>query len=446
MWGIMQPLIAPALPQIAASLNQALDNVAWLLTAFLLSAAIATPIIGRLGDIAGKRRVLLLVLAVVVAGSLIDALSHSLGVLIVGRVLQGVGAGVFPLMFGITRDEFPPRRMPGVIGLISVTLGIGSGIGIILSGVIADHLDYHDLFWLQVVSIGLCVAATRLLVPESTVRSPAGINWVGAGLLSAGLATLLLAISKSSAWGWGSANTAGLLVAAVLSFTLWAISELRSPHPLVDMRTMRIQTVWATNLTAALLGVGMFSAFVLVPQLAQTPRSSGYGLGSSVTGAGLLLLPMTLTMFILGLAAGKLQRTFGPRLILIAGCVIATAAYVVMLVAHGSATPLYLATGLLGIGVGLGFAAMSTLIVQVVPAHETGMATGFNVVARAVGSATGSAITATLLASSVNTVGTRTESGYNHAFALDAIALALAVGAAFLIPRRKAPGVVTASR
>ncbi|WP_171072371.1 MULTISPECIES: MFS transporter [unclassified Streptomyces] len=436
VWGIMQPLVAPALPDIAAQVGVAPSGAAWLLTAFLLSAAIATPIIGRLGDLYGRTQLLLVTLALVIAGSVLDATAGSLGLLVAGRVLQGFGAGVFPLVFGIARDTFRAERVPHAIGLISVTLGIGSGIGVVLSGVIVDNLDYHWIFWLQTLVLALCLLATQALVPPSRNRTTGNVNWVGAALMGGGLAGILLAVSKASAWGWGSLATLGCALGGLVLLALWTVSERRTRHPLVDMTTLRIPAVWTTNLTAVLLGAGMFSAFVLIPPFAQAPTSTGFGFGASVTTSGLLLLPMALTMFVVGSFAGHIQHRIGAKASLVAGSAVSMSAYTLLLVAHDSKLPIYGATGVLGIGVALGFSAMANLIVQAVPGHQTGMATGFNTVARTVGSAVGSALAATLLANGASSSGPAV-SGFNNAFLVAVIALALSTLTAIAIPTHK---------
>ena len=211
-----------------------------------------TPIAGRLGDIFGKKRVLVIALAGLALGSLMAALVSTLALMIVARVIQGLGGAIFPLAFGIIRDEFPPQRIAGSIGLMSGLLGIGGGLGIVLSGVILDNLSYHWLFWIPLIVTTITTVATIFFVPESPVRAPAGINWLGAVLLSGWLTALLLAASQAHGWGWGSPKTLGLLRARrPCSRSLWVWSELRSRHPLVDMRVMRLRPVWTTNLVRA---------------------------------------------------------------------------------------------------------------------------------------------------------------------------------------------------
>jgi EmrB/QacA subfamily drug resistance transporter len=424
-FALLQAMISPALGALATALHVSPADAAWALTAFLLSASVATPIVGRLGDIYGKRRMLIAVLVVLAAGTLVSALASTLGVLVAGRVAQGVGAGIFPLAFAIVRDELPRERVAGSIGLISAILGLGAGIGVVLAGVIIDLLSIHWLFWIPLAGI-LCVLAGALaFVPESPVRDRASINWTGAALMSAGLATVLLAVSRTGVWGWGDARTLTMLASGLVLIGAWVASETRSASPLVDMRMMRLRGVWPVNLLGALLGFALFSALILLPELAQSPTA---GFGDSVTVSGLLLVPLAFVMLLVGPMAGRLEARVGPRLPALSGGIATLAGFAVILAFHDSRPPLLLASALLGLGIGLAFAAMANLIVQAVPLHQTGVATGMNTVARTIGGAFGAQITATLVAASPGTI-----DGYDHAFQAIVAALALAVVAGLAI-------------
>ena len=264
----------------------------WIFTAYLLAASVATPIAGRLGDMFGKKRTLWSSLSASAAARYSPLLATTLPVMIGARAIQGLGGAIFPLAFGIIRDEFPRERVAGGIALISGLLGLGGGLGIILAGPILAHLDYHWLFWIPLVVIALTALATMLIVPESPVRAPGTVDWAGATLLSPWLICLLVAISEAPTWGWLSARTLGLIaVAARRSRSRGSAPRRGRASPLVDMRMMRLRGVWTTNLAGFLLGIGMYSAFVLIPQFVQTPTSNGYGFGSSVTQAGLFLDP-----------------------------------------------------------------------------------------------------------------------------------------------------------
>jgi MFS family permease len=306
----------------------------------------------------------------------------------------------------------------------------------VLAGPIVDHLSYHYLFWLPLIPIVIATVLTHLFVPESPIRVPGRVNWTGAALMSLGLAAVLVAVSETSTWHWLSAKTIGSIVVGVALLALWVRSESRSDHPLVEMRMMRIRGVWTTNLVAFLLGFGMYSSFILLPQLVETPRRAGYGFGASVTQAGLFMLPSTLAMLVVGAQTGRLEKRFGSKPPLLAGGTLTLASFVLLAVAHGARWEIYVAAGLLGSGIGLAFASMANLIIENVGPEQTGVATGMNTVTRTVGGGFGGAAVASLLASTVGTSGYPSANGYTAAFSLCAVALAVGVVTGFAIPSR----------
>jgi len=435
-FGLLQSLVAPALPDLQHDLHTSQAGVAWILTAYLLSASVATPIIGRLGDIHGKEHVLMIVLGILAAGALVSALAHSLSVMIVGRIIQGAGGGVFPLSFAIIRDEFPADRVSGGIGLMSSLMGIGGGAGVILAGPIIAHLGFHWIFWIPLVFVLVAALLTHLFVPESPIKAPAKVNYKAAALMSAGLAAILLAVSQAEKWGWGSAKMLGLIAIGALVCMAWVRVELRARDPLVDMRMMRLRGVWTTNLVAALFGIGMYASFVLIPTLVQEPKITGYGFGSSITEAGLFLVPSTVMMLIVGQLAGPLERRFGSKPPLLAGAACSIACYTMLAVAHDEAWQIYVASALLGLGIGLAFAAMANLIVVAVRPEQTGVATGMNTVTRTVGGAFGSQVVASILAASA-IGGHPTEHAFVVAFGVCAVALIIGLLVGLLIPQRR---------
>ena len=437
-YALLQSLVVPALPEIQRSLHTSESSVGWVLTAFLLSASVSTPIIGRLGDMYGKERLLMIVLLTLALGTLISAVASSLWLMIVGRVVQGAGGGIFPLAFSIIRDEFPNDRVPGAIGLVSSLLGIGGGAGVVFAGVVTENLSYHWLFWFPLALIVFTAYLTRRYIPESPVKTPAEINYRAAALMTVGMSAVLLAITETSSWGWGSPKTLGLLAIGFAVIAAWVREELRSREPLVDMRMMAIRGVWTTNTVAFLIGVGMYSSFVLLPELVQEPASTGYGFGASVTVAGLYLLPATFAIVAVGQMSGILERRIGSRRSLIGGALFSLASYALLVADRSLPAEIYVAAGLLGIGIGLSFSAMANLIVQNVRQEQTGVATGMNAVTRTLGGAFGGQLAATLLASNLGGGGIPTSSGFTLSFLMCLIALIGALGFALAVPRRNA--------
>ncbi|HEX4010689.1 MAG TPA: MFS transporter [Solirubrobacteraceae bacterium] len=437
-FALLQAIVVPALPVIGHALGATPSAQAWILTANLLSTAVLTPLLGRAGDIAGKDRVLTGTLAALGAGTLICALAPSLPVMLAGRVIQGAGGAIYPLAFGIVRDELPRERIPGAIGLVSSLVGIGAGLGLVIPGFILEHLSYQWLFWLPLGVIAATIALTARCVPPSPIRTRASINWLSAALMAAGLAALLVAVSEASAWGWASPATLGLLAAGAAIIAAWVAVERRAAEPLVDMRVMATRGVWTANVAAFLLGVGMYASIAIIPALVELPRSTGFGFGGSPVAAGLFMLPTAAVQLVIGPFAGRIERRLGSRMQLLAGMVCVLIGYLALVAAHATTADLLAATVVLGLGLGLGLSSLANLIVQAVTPEQTGVATGFNTVMRTLGGAFGAQLAAGCIAASAGPGGLPTDRGFTAAFAVCALALAAGVISATLVPRRRA--------
>ena len=438
-YALLQSLVIPVLPTIQAGLHTSQNSVTWVLTAYLLSAAIFTPIMGRLGDMHGKERLLVMTLVALTVGSLLAAVASSITLMIVARVIQGVGGGVLPLSFGLIRDEFPKEKVMGAIGVIAALAAAGAGLGIVLAGPIVDALDYHWLFWIPMIVMALTVIAAHLVIPESQVRTLGKISWPGVVLLSAWLVALILGISEAPTWGWGSTSVVGLLIGAVVLAVVWVVVEARSAHPLIDMNMMRIPAVWTTNLVALLLGVGMYAVFAFLPEFLQTPTSAGYGFGVSITHSGLILLPSSVFMFAFGMLSGPLSKRFGSKSVLVTGLLVGIVTFALLTFAHAAQWQILLAMVVEGIGFGLAFASMSALVVVAVPPEQTGVASGMNANVRTIGGSVGAAVMSSIVTSGIRAGSYPRESGYTHGFALLTVAAVAATIAAFFVPGRLRP-------
>ncbi len=433
-FALLQSLVIPVLTTVQHQLHTTQGAATWVLTAYLLAASIATPILGRVGDMIGKERVFVATLIALAAGSLLAAVASSIGVMIVARVIQGIGGGMIPVAFGIIRDEFPAGKVTGAVGALAALAAVGAGLGIVLAGPIVDLLNYHWLFWLPLILTVVAAVSAVLFVPESPVRTPGRISWLPAVLLSAWLVALLVALSEAPDWGWGSGRVIGLLAAAVVLAAGWVIAELRAATPLIDMKMMRRPGVWTNNLVALLIGLGMYATFAFLPEFVQTPPAAGYGFGASITRSGLMLLPAAATMFAVGMFAGRLARRLGGKVLVIAGCLAGCVAMSILAFAHTHEWEIYLASAIMGVGFGLAFSAMSALVVAAVPASQTGVASGMNANIRTIGGSIGAAVMASIVTSQLEPSGLPKESGYTIGFAVMAAALVLAALAGLLIP------------
>jgi len=433
-FAVLQSLVAPALSTIGRELQVSTGDASWVITAYLLSASVLTPILGRLGDMVGKRRVLIAVLAIMAVGTLVAALAPNLVVLIVARALQGAAGAILPLSIGIVRDELPREKVGVTVGLLSAIFGVGAGVGIVAAGPIVEHLSWHWLFWLPLVLVVIALLGAVFGMKESPVRTPGRLDMLGAAILSVSLVSLLLAISKGQAWGWGDLRTVGLLGLGVAALIVFIVVELRVNEPLIDMRLMRVRGVWATDLVALILGFAMFGTFLLVPTLLQLPAATGYGFGKTVSQSGLFLLPTVLMMIVFGPLAGLLDRRFGPKVPMFLGGVAVVVAFALPALAHGAIWQVLLSGVLTGAGIGLAFAAMSNAIIESVPAAQTGEASGVNTIARTIGSSIGTAVVAAVISSHTTARGLPTDAAFTAGFWVCAGVAVLAVLASLALP------------
>jgi EmrB/QacA subfamily drug resistance transporter len=442
-FSLLQSLINPVLPTIQRDLSTSQSTVTWVLTAWLLSAAIATPILGRVGDMVGKRRTLLIALAAIVLGNLVAAIAPTIGVLVIARVIQGLGGAIFPLAFGIIRDEFPARRVPSAVGAISAIIAVGGGLGVVLAGPIVGALGWRWLFWIPMAVTAIVAVFAFFLVPESRARSGGRINWLGAALLAGWLVALLLPLSEGHVWGWGSPIVIGLFALAAILIALWVFVEYRSGNPVIDMRMMRLPGVWTVNLVALLFGAGMFSTYAFLPQFTQTPTSTGYGFGATITESGLLLLPMLVTMAITGFLSGPISPVLSFKMQLALGSGFVAVAGALFVFFHAVAWEVAVTSGLFGLGLGLAYSAMSSLIVGAVPPNQTGAASGMSVNVRTIGGAIGTAVMSTVVTSKVDPNGLPLEAGYTAGFVVLASFAIVAALVSTLVPSaRRARAVV----
>jgi EmrB/QacA subfamily drug resistance transporter len=435
-FSVAQTTVLAALPEIARRFDTSAVTASWTVTAYLLSASVATPLAGKLGDVVGKGRVLGWVLVVFSVGSIVCALAPSIGWLIGGRVLQGVAGGVFPLAFGIVHDELPADRRALGVGLVSGMFGAGAAVGLPLAGVVIEHGELSWIFWGMLVASLPGALAAWSVVPPSPVRARRRIDGRGALTLSAGLVVTLLGISQANRWGWESPATVLCLVGGVAILVAFVALQARTADALVDVRVLRRRAVLATNVAGLCSGMAMFSAFVLVPQFAHAPTSSGYGLGLSLTDAGLVTVPMVAMMLVAAPLASAIGARIGFRLVLAAGLATGSAAFLLLAVSHGSVFAVVAGVTVLGIGIALAFAGMSVLVIAAVPSRDIGIATGINTIMRTIGAAFGTAIvTAILTADRIPGTVLPTEDAYIAAFLFSAAVALVGIGVALSVPR-----------
>jgi MFS family permease len=439
---VMQTLLVPVIKDLPQLLDTAPSNATWVLTSTLLSGAVATPIMGRLGDLYGKRRMLVLSLAVMVIGALVSAFTSELITMIVGRTLQGFAMGAIPLGIGLMRDMLPRERLGSAMALMSSSIGVGGGLALPAAALVAQHTNWHALFYgaagLGVLAIGL----TLLVVPESPMRAEGSFDLAGALGLSTGLVLLLLPITKGSDWGWSSGTTLGLFAAAVVVLLLWGLYELRVQAPLVDLRTTARPAVLFTNLASIMVGVAFYVVSLVLPQLLQLPTATGYGLGQSMVVAGLCVAPLGLTMMFTAPVYARLSARYGPKVTLIIGLLIIAIGYGGGLGLMDAAWQTIVTSVILGAGIGLAYSSLPALIVGAVPASETGAANGLNTLMRSIGTSVSSAVVGMVLANTANNVGgvaIPTMHGFRVSFLIATAAVAVGLLLALFLPKSPRP-------
>ncbi|MGW3357310.1 MFS transporter [Streptomyces bungoensis] len=439
---VMQTLLVPVIKDLPQLLGTAPSNATWVLTSTLLSGAVATPIMGRLGDLYGKRRMLIVSLAVMVVGALVSALTSDLLTMIAGRTLQGFAMGAIPLGIGLMRDMLPRERLGSAMALMSSSIGVGGGLALPAAALVAQHTDWHVLFY-GAAGLGvLSIALTLLTVPESPMRAKGSFDLLGALGLSAGLVLFLLPITKGSDWGWTSGTTLGLFAAAAVVLLLWGVLELRLTAPLVDLRTTARPAVLFTNLASIMVGVSFYVVSLVLPQLLQLPKATGYGLGQSMVSAGLLVAPLGLTMMLTAPVYARLSARYGPKVTLILGMLVIAIGYGAGLGLMSAPWQSLVIAVILGAGIGLAYSSLPALIVGAVPASETGAANGLNTLMRSIGTSVSSAVIGMVLANTAHTVGgvaVPTMHGFRVSFLIATAAVAVGLLFAVLLPRAPRP-------
>jgi MFS family permease len=402
---LTQSILIPVLPTLTVDLHTSSTNVEWLLTSTLLVAAVAVPVAGRLADLYGKKKLLLISLVAFLAGSLLCAVTSNLGLLIAGRAVTGLSMAAIPLGISLVSAALPPERARSGIALISAMLGIGGALGLPVAGAIAEHADYHILFWICVAGGAACLAGTAYFVPETPVLARGTMDVGGSILLGAALVALLLPLSEAAVWGWSDPKTIGLLIAAAALFAVFVVVERRLPSPVINVRVNARPALLLTNIASLAVGFSLFAILLGTASYVQAPPASGYGFGSSILVSGLCLLPSGVFMLIFSLLSPKISARFGPKVTLALGAVIVGLGFLERIALSGSLLDVLIGTTLAGMGTGIAYAAMPSLILLAAPRSELAAANSLNSLARTAGSSLSSALGGSILAASTISLG-----------------------------------------
>ena len=436
---LSQTLLIPVMSELPDQLDTSVANVQWLLTSTLMVAAVSVPIMGRLSDMFGRRRMLLVALAMLAVGSLIDALTSDITLLIVGRAIQGVSMAAIPIGISLVPITLPPERVPQGIAMVSAMLGVGGAVGIPVAALIAEYGEYHMLFWVTAIGGILGFVGTLVFVPDAGTKTRGGIDVIGAALFVIVVLCLLIPLAQGGDWGWTSTPIVAMLITSGVTAVLFVLVEARRRSPLVDVRELRRPQIAITNVASILFGFALYASMIGTAGFVQAPVESGYGFGASVVVGGLCLLPGGLLMLVLAPISGRLINTYGPQLLLIVGAVVVAMGWLVRIFLTGSMGEVIIGTCVVGVGTGLGYAAMPALITKYAPVAALGAANSLNTLCRHTGSAAASALGGSLFAMSTVVIGTAefpSLTAYRVLFAICAGTAALAAVLMLLMPKK----------
>ncbi|SEF91471.1 Major Facilitator Superfamily protein [Nonomuraea solani] len=438
---LTQTLVVPLIGELPRLLGTTASNASWVITATLLAGAVTTPVMGRLGDLYGKRRMMLICSIPLILGCVVCALAGSLTPMIIGRGLQGMGMGMIPLGISALRDVLPPDRLGPSIALMSSSMGIGGALGLPIAAAVAEYASWRVLFWATAVLSLLVSALIWLLVPATSATARGRIDLVGALGLGVGLVCLLLGVSKGADWGWSSGTTLGLLAAAVVVLLVWGWWELRTRDPLVDLRVTARPQVLLTNLASIVVGFSMYAQALIVMQILQLPEATGYGLGQSMLAAGLWMAPSGLMMMIISPIGARLSAARGPKVTLIVGSLIMALGYGSSVALLGSTWGLLIVTCVCNIGVGFAYGSMPALIMGAVPRSETAAANSFNTLMRSIGTTVSAAVVGLVLSQLTIEFGGHvlpSETGFRTGMLIGCGAALVAAAITLALPGRRA--------
>jgi len=397
---VVTSLGAPLIPSIARSDGVSLSTGEWVLTAALMSGALATPAMGRLADGPRKRRVIVLALTVVCAGCVLSAVSTGFAMLVVGRGLQGVGLGLLPVTMAIARSEFSPQKTGRAVATLSVSAAIGAGLGYPITSLVAQFYDYRAAFWFGAITVAAALVLVILVVPWQSEGRSRKFDYLGMATLGSAVVGVSVVLSEGGEWGWTSVRSLGLMAFSLIMVGLWAAYELRITDPLIDIRQVRNRSVLTADTSGFLIAMAMYLFLPIIIEFVQIPVASGYGFGASILTSGLVFVPLSFGSFFASRCLIAYTNRFGVRSMIPFGSVVFALSTLFFALEHRALWEAFVASGMAGIGIGFTFAAMPGFIVQAVPPSETGSAMGLYQVLRSIGLSLGSALAAAVLVSS----------------------------------------------
>lgn len=437
---IMQSLVIPIQGELPKLLNTTPSNASWVVTATLLGGAVAMPVAGKLADMFGKKRVLVTSACVLLAGSLLCAVAEPLLLILLGRVLQGLAMGYVPVAISMVREVTPPQMANWAMAMVSATLGVGGSLGLPLSAWIAERFEWRTLFWVAAAMAAAVIVTSLLFLPNIPTSERGRLDVVGAIGLTLGLISLLIGITKGNDWGWGTLRTWALILGGLLVLVLWGYYQTRREDPLVDLRTSTRLPVLFTNLAAVTVGFGMMGTAIVIPQLLQMTERTGYGLGQTLLQTGLWMAPGGLMMILCAPVSSILLTRIGARITLALGAGVLATGYVVAFFFNDEPWTMLLVSCICSAGVGIGYAAMPTLILDNVPPAKASSSVGVNSLMRSIGTTIAGAVMTLVLTGwtmqLADGVVLPSAMAFQLCFLVGAAAAIATVGLGLLVPRQ----------
>ncbi|GLI28595.1 MFS transporter [Agromyces rhizosphaerae] len=443
-------MVLGAFPFFSEHFGVDLAAVSWVLTTFVLVGAASAIVAGRLGDMYGRKRVLIVLLAISLVGSLLTIAFGTFEALLAGRALQGTSAGIIPLLIGITREALPKERVPVTVALLTATATITAGIGILVAGIFVDAGLWLGMFVTAAALCGVCILLTIVVIPRSrSTKSGSRIDWLGAVLFAPAIGAVLLGLTALRGTGFGSPSVWLPIGLGLVVLAAWVAWELRVTDPLVNLRLIATPSMRRMMGVILIAGVAPLSAItILGPVVILSPAEFSVGVGLTATTYGIVSLASSAVTFALTPLAGILARRRGAAASMVVGLSMFLLVYVALALpmGHGSA-PVAIAIMMVGtVANAFVISSIYNLIVEVVPAEATSEYTGVGQVARNTSIAVGTAVTATILSLSTEPgTSVPTEASWTwmsiYVIAVTVAALALSVS---ILVRRRRSGVVPA--
>lgn len=438
-------MVSMALGAISAEFRT--DQGVWLVTAFLLMGAVTAPLVGKLADIFGKRKLLLVCIAVAALGSVMSAVATTYVLMVAGRTLSGLLVPCLFLSYSLIRDVFPTRTVPLAMAICGAGCGLITVAAPFLTGWLIDSFGWRSLFWFFAAVLAVCFVLIVISTPETSVRLHSRVDFLGAVVLGAGLAGILVAVSFGPTWGWVSTPTLAYLAVGLVLVGAWYVSAQRVADPLIRLDIIKRRSVLLTVTSAgSIYGVGALYS-MLLPLMAMTPTAFGlgYGFGLTAEGYAIFQVPIGAMTMVGGVVVGILcARGLRPRSLLVASMAFSSAGAVATAAQHDNKVLLFIFAGVVGLGMGLGYGAIPNMLIKVVPQElqaSTASVAGvvqslFSAVAPVVAFAVMNGwFTAHLPDDIAGGSVTYTDGGYVVAFLLTAAMAVLGVFAALALPR-----------